>query len=498
MKKRFLLVILTLCFGAHAQIDTVRTSEVMVERPLSICGSPYMLQIGIFGVFEENISVHRSIQPIRNPSLVPGGSTYHERCKQLKVFPLSESYASIDSSKTLNYRTSLGVGVSLQRKKWYNRTQWVSGWSTRESVDQDHAAFLPNHDHSMYWFNDVRTRTHYTPSEMLDVSFGIDNHFIGEGYRSLLQSNQNAPAPFAMLRANFWRLEYGLLYQFFHENASGNYTWKFNASHYLSWNATRNFNIMLVEQVFFQPKDGPFNRGFDVEYLNPIVFFRPQEYSLGSADNVVLGLQTSYVIKKHKIYGQLSLDEFVLGEIRARSRWWANKYGAQLGAKGLFANNWFYTVEGNVVRPYTYSHVNSGQNIGNLGLPLGHPLGSNFAELLGMITYTYPKMGKGIIQSTAFVNFQLKGFDEDTLSWGGDIYQSYVYRPKEYGNTIGQGITMRTVTFGIQGSYRIMRFATEGYVQISTSHSWGDLPSNTSLNAVVGIRSVLFQGRRFF
>ena len=503
---RFLTVISFLVFvlNVSAQVDTIKKPIERVQALVTVCLPDYVFPIDYSYVDRElSYDLHRSILPIRSNYLVSteSGLSY-SRCTVLDVQPVSESYASLDSAGNFGYRASIGASLRFQKGKWYNKTQVLSGWSSRESVDQDHAAFSPNHNRDYYWYNSVRTRTHYTLSETFDVSFGIDNHFIGEGYRSLMQSNQVAPSPFAMMRVNFWRLEYGLIYQFNHENVPDtNAMWKFNALHYLSYNITKRFNITLIEQVLFQPKDGTFNRGFELEYLNPIVFFRPQEYSLGSTDNVILGLNTSYKFKKHIVYGQVCLDEFVIDEIRARSKWWANKYGAQLGVKGML-KNLKYIVEGNVVRPYMYSHINSGQNAGNLGLATGHPLGSNFAEILAIVTKENLKLSDKVIAHkfsySGFAQFQLKGEDPDSLSWGGNIYESYVLRPKEYGNTIGQGLTIRNILFGAQFSYSNIKFPLEYYAQVGVNYTWGETKTRTSPTAVVGIRSTLFGTRRFF
>lgn len=510
---RFFIVILFLVAlkGVWSQDTLVHIRKILpMSSPMGsdVCLQDYVYSIDYSYVNRKaSYDSHQAILPIRANYLVfpedhqPGNGPGYSRCRELEFKPVSESYASIDSSNNLSYRVSAGVAFRFQRNRWYNKTQFISGWSSRETVDQDHAAFLPNNDHSYYWYNSFRTRTHYTYSDALDVSFGIDNHFIGEGYRSLIQGNQNAPVPFAMMRVNFWRLEYGLLYQFNHENTANSQMWKFNVLHYLSYNITHNFNVTLIEQVLFQPKDGTFNRGFEIEYLNPIVFFRPQEYSLGSTDNVLLGLNTSYKLKQHVIYGQVSLDEFVIDEIRKRSKWWANKYGAQLGIKGTF-KGLKYIVEGNVVRPYTYSHINSGQNSGNMGLAVGHPLGSNFAEILTVVTKEHFKSSGNSSTNkfsfSGFAAFQLKGYDPDSLSWGGNIYESYVLRPKEYGNTIGQGKTVRSVLLGGQFAYSNLKWPFEYYAQFGVNYSWGEIKSVFSPSAVIGIRSTLFQTRKMF
>ena len=485
--------------------DSVVTLQIPRNGYTNICLLDYASAINYY--FEKrdlNYDLHSAILPIRQHyQLFDKNPNGYTRCKLLEVEPASESYGEVDSTGKFNYRASLGFSLRFQRDKWYNRTQYLGGYSSRETIDQDHPAFLPNHNRDYYIYNSIRTRTHYTPSQLLDFSFGIDNHFIGNGYRSLIQSNQNAPVPFAMMRVNFWHLEYGLIYQFNHENVPDTSAiWKFNAMHYLSYNITKRFNITLLEQVLFQPKDGAFNRGFELEYLNPIVFFRPQEYSLGSTDNVILALNTSYRLENHLIYGQFCIDEFVIDEIRNKSKWWANKYGGQLGIKGSL-KTLKYVLEGNFVRPYMYSHINFGENSGNMGLAVGHPAGSNFAEILTIISKESIKFNASNsvtrrLTYSGFEVFQLKGYDLDSMSWGGDIYKSYVIRPKEYGNTIGQGLTVRNLHFGAQFSYLNFKQPIEYYAQVGMNYTWGEIKSGFTPSAVVGIRSSLFSARRLF
>lgn len=409
----------------------------------------------------------------------------------------TETFAQIDTS--FSFRSSIGFQFSKNWKKWMNKTRVHSGWSARETDNQVHSFILPLNNNSYYWYNDVRTRFGYNANKQLHISFGIDNQFFGEGYRSLIQSDQVAPNPFAMLRTKFWRFEYGLLYQFYHEQQTNSRYLKFNALHYLSYNVTDKFNISLFEQVLFPSKDGHLKRNFEVEYLNPIVFFRPQEYSIGSADNVLLALNTAYHFENSTLYGQIALDEFVLSEIRARSKWWANKYAVQLGYKGNH-KRWMYRVEANLVRPYTYAHIDFSQNAGNLGRPNAHPLGSNFIELLAHTTYLFDKIGSVDV----FGTFNLKGFDESGKSWGGDIYQNYAFRVKEYGNTIGQGLTQRSVLFGsvyryyLHSKKKIFSSSFELYAQVNLQYSWGEKGNQFLPSTVIGVRNNLFQSRKPF
>jgi hypothetical protein len=435
---------------------------------------------------------HDHIQPAIRKVIDPkhcGKDSAHANVLVIQL--ISDSYAQYDTA--FRYRASVGFQGEWISKKWHNRTRFLSGWNLREDHRQDHAFLLPLHNRNAYWYNDFRTRFSYTHNDVLQTSFGIDQQFYGEGYRSLLQGDQIAPNPFAQMRVKFWRLEYGLLYQFLHEQDSTRYL-KFQASHYLSWNVTNKWNITFYEAVLFQPKDGNLKRGFEIEYLNPIAFFRPQEYSLGSADNVLLGAHTHIRLLNHTIYGQLSLDEFVLGEIRNRTRWWANKYGVQLGLKGKLGKL-EYRLEGNVIRPYTYSHINFGQNSGQLGRPMGHPLGSNFAEILAQLQTRYK-----LFHVMGYAVFQLKGYDSDTVSWGGDVYKPYTMRPAtlEYGNTIGQGTTIRSFELGLSIQHPLPAVPLQAYCQIAGKYSWGDISARFDPILVLGIRSALFSPRRLF
>ena len=81
--------------------------------------------------------------------------------------------------------------------------------------------------------------------------------------------------------------------------------------HHLSYNVTPNFNFGIFESVIASRK-----QQFELQYLNPIIFYRSVEHSLGSPDNVILGANFKWnIAKKCQIYGQLVLDEFYFKEI---------------------------------------------------------------------------------------------------------------------------------------------------------------------------------------
>lgn len=340
-------------------------------------------------------------------------------------------------SDQANYRAGLGFNLQAAAGKWFFRLGAVGGIGSVDSLFNTRSYYYEQKGKNSY-YADLRARISYTPNEIFNFQVGLDNHFIGEGSRSLFLSDYGVAHPFAQIRTKFWRVEYTVLYQFFREHLPGAWKLKNATSHHISLNATKWLNIGVFETVLFQPKDTLLNRGYEVEYLNPVIFFRPQEYSLGSSDNVLIGLSLDAKFGNHVFYSQGILDEFSLSEVRKNPSWWANKYGVQLGIKGRFQpafGKLFYRLEYNMMRPYTYAHINEMQTYGNQGHVLAHPLGSNFHEIVAEL-----KWQKGKYLAKFFTTYRLKGEDKDGFSYGGNIYQPYTLRPDEYGHFIGQGL----------------------------------------------------------
>lgn len=445
-----------------------------------------------------SINNHTSILPaIENNSVQKKSSTgVIFKGVESNYFRIHAIADGLFSNVSSQYRGGLGALVESQfANKFFIRMTAIEGFGKAENSFLLPKSFIVNKlKDSTFSYTDIRGRISFSPNKVFNFQAGIDNHFIGEGCRSLLLSDYSVPAPFGQIRTKFWRLEYLMLYQFYREQFKSNWKNKFSGTHYLSINATKWLNVGFFETVVFQPKDTTLNRGFDAEYLNPIVFYRPQEYSMGSSDNIIMGMHFSAKYKSHALYGQIVLDEFLLGELRAKSKWWGNKYGAQLGLKGRFENkfgNFFYRSEFNFVRPYTYSHAHYSENYGNQGYALAHPYGASFAEILGELKWQKKKWSLKF-----FANYYLRGFDlEDGKSYGGDIYQSYNNRVKEYKNTIGQGAGANGTRIILTSSYLLdkstnLQLFLENHLHYNTTFK------EPSYYFLIGIRSCLWNDYR--
>lgn len=303
----------------------------------------------------------------------------------------------------------------------------------------------------------LKSRVAYRPSKYFQFEMGIDNHFVGDGYHSVFLGNTNTPHPFAQISTSFWKIDYSVAYHLLSDvrwpKMDQTYR-KYMTSHQFNLKIHRTFNIYIYEAVIWKAEDSVTNRGYDMSYLNPIIFFRPVEFNLGnpSPDNVLMGIGMRWQPKRWvRFYGQVLIDEFYLKEIKARNGWWANKFAMQAGL--MFKANFNHHAlkfrgEFNMARPFTYSHIQSMQNYGSGFYPLAHPLGANFREILCEAHWEYKRLS--LLIQMAFVGV---GVDVGSENLGQNIYRSYTDRQSEYGHDWLQGNFQGNVSGDLRLSY---------------------------------------------
>ena len=286
----------------------------------------------------------------------------------------------------------------------------------------------------------------FTPSKFFDLQMGLSRNFIGDGYRSLLLSDGTSSYPFFKINTTFWKIKYTNIYSWMKDVrpeaiVDKTYATKFTASHYLSWNVTKRINLGFFESVVWSNQN---NRGFDFNFVNPIIFYRAVEFSSSSkSGNALLGLTSKYKISNQfNLYGQFLLDEFSFNDVKAGNGSWKNKFAFQVGAKYFNAFNvdrLLLQIEYNHIRPYVYSHSDALTNYGNNNQSLGHNWGGNAKEFIAIARYS-----KGRYFADAKFTYGIRGFDFDEITndfnYGGNIYKNYdEKRPFDTGVEIGQG-----------------------------------------------------------
>lgn len=345
----------------------------------------------------------------------------------------------------------------------------------------------------------------FKPSEIFDLQLGYGRNFIGDGYRSLLQSDGVSPYPYFKINTQFWKIKYTNTYMWLKDvrpdvTVDGTYATKYMASHYLSYNVSKKLNIGLFENVVWANTN---DRGFDVNFVNPIIFYRAVEFSSSSkAGNAVLGATAKYKWNNQlNFYGQFLLDEFAIGDVKEGNQSWRNKFGYQLGVKYYDAfkvKNLTLQLEYNHVRPYVYSHSNPLTNYAHNNLSMGHQWGGNFRELVAIARYF-----KGRYFGEAKLTYGQKGFDfndgTDDFNYGGNIFLSYNDdRPRDTGVTIAQGNKTNIMIGELQVGYLVnpsSNLKVFGNVLVRNFDPTAETPTTIQSNTTwfsIGLRSDLF------
>ncbi|GEL09924.1 protein involved in gliding motility RemB [Flavobacterium glycines] len=345
----------------------------------------------------------------------------------------------------------------------------------------------------------------FAPNTFMDMQLGYGRNFIGDGYRSLLESDGASPYPYFKLNTKFWKIKYTNTFMWLKDirpevTVDKTYATKFMANHYLSWNVSNRLNLGFFESVVWTNSN---DRGFDASFINPIIFYRAVEFGSSSkSGNALLGLTFKYKWNNQiNFYGQFLLDEFSLNDIKEGDNSWKNKYGYQLGAKYYNAfnvPNLLLQLEYNRVRPYVYSHSEPITNYGHNNQSLGHQWGANFGEFIAIARYH---------QGRWFADFKLtsavRGFDfaasGANSNYGANIYRDYdLDRYADSGVKVGQGNKTKFFMTDVQGGYLInpstnlKLFASYIYRDFNPKENTATVFKESTNWFSIGVRSDIF------
>lgn len=304
----------------------------------------------------------------------------------------------------------------------------------------------------------------FNATEHINMQFGHDRQFIGDGHRSMLMSDFSPPALFFKINTQVWKINYTNLFTQVFADAFGNsggstgntnFPKKYLVAHRLGINIGKHVNLGVFESVVFGREDSLGNNHFELSYLNPIIFYRSLEQQNGSLDNALIGFDAKWNFLQHfSMYGQFIFDEFKIDELTAGTGWWGNKFGYQLGLKYIDAlglKNLDLQFEYNSARPYTYTHSTIYSNYSNYNQAMAHPIGANFNETIGILRYQpIPRLSL-----TAKLIYAKYGLDTLNSNWGKDILKDYNTREQEYGNVIGQGVASSLTFIDITTTYQL-------------------------------------------
>lgn len=264
----------------------------------------------------------------------------------------------------------------------------------------------------------------YSPIEALNIQFGQGKHFIGDGYRSMLLSDNSFNYPYLSFSLNL--LDGKLFYKTVNAwmqtlermplsaSPEALFKRKSGSFHYLSFKPKKQFEIGLFEGVIYRRYEDSIGEiAVDPSFYIPVIGVGSGLNANNEENKVILGINMNIApIDNVKLYGQFVWDDFT-------------KTGFQVGGKwfDLFkAKNSWLIVEYNSAVPYlfTKSSENIIQSYSHANQELAHPLGASFNELVVMAHFE-----KNRFFATA------KYFYAQKERFGGSIYGENIFLPND-------------------------------------------------------------------
>lgn len=262
----------------------------------------------------------------------------------------------------------------------------------------------------------------YTPfnSDNLkwNIRAGHGKNFVGEGYRSLLLSDNAFNYPYIKSTFEYGKIQYVNTFAVLQSlertrlsTTTENLFYRKKATfHYLGINPHKRLHIGLFEGIMWQMQDTNSVKPFEPTYALPLIFANTLRYGLNDEHNAIVGLNLKFKAhKKITLYGQLVSDDF------ERSR-----FAYQVGVKSFdVLKNLFIQAEYNNVKAFTYSHAIPLQSYTHYNQSLTHPLGANFDELLFRAGYSFKDLFIQYRHSIARIDKDNRGGN-----FGNDIFKS--------------------------------------------------------------------------
>lgn len=262
----------------------------------------------------------------------------------------------------------------------------------------------------------------YTPynSEKFkwNIRAGHGKNFVGEGYRSLLLSDNAFNYPFVKSTIQLGIFQYVNTFAVLQSldrtrvsTITENLFYRKKASfHYLGINPHKRLHIGFFEGIMWQMQDTNSVKPFEPSFALPVIFANTLMYGLNDEHNAIIGTNLKFKLqKKITLYGQLVSDDF------SRSR-----FAYQAGVKSFeIIKNLFLQAEYNNVKAFTYSHAIPLQSYTHYNQSLTHPLGANFDELLFRAGYSFKDLFIQYRYSIAHIDKDNRGGN-----FGNDIFKS--------------------------------------------------------------------------
>lgn len=233
----------------------------------------------------------------------------------------------------------------------------------------------------------------YKPHRAIQLIAGNTPHFIGIGYRSLLLSDNGVGSPFLRADVSFskrWKFMYlrqrlmNLMRRPVSTTVESYYESKGMSVNYLTFQATQKITVSLFESAIWSRGDSLTSFASNPLIYNPIPFVAPLAIGKEKLTSI-LGLNLSAQLgDNHYLYGQFALTNL---NIEASA--------FQLGYRGYSffgLKDFMLQLEYNHVSKDMYSSSVKRLNYSHYNLPIAHPAGNNFSEIVFRTNYEWQRI----------------------------------------------------------------------------------------------------------
>lgn len=300
-------------------------------------------------------------------------------------------------------------------------------------------------------------------SKHFEVRFGRTRNHWGGGLNSLWLSNFAPVYDQLQIRTTFWRIQYVNLFTAMEDGSlpvNGVVPRKYGAMHQLSFNATDRLQFQLFEGVIFQPDTVRASRGvggYDLAFLNPLIFYHQAEKEHGALGNANVGAGVSWIARPgFRVYGQGLLTELVVAELFGGRGCWCNKWGVMAGTHVVPRADLDVQLEYARIRPFTYSHKRDSNEFSSSYThyldPLGYAGGQNLREFSGRLNWTPTPVWRFTLIGIR----SWRGLDDEGKNFGADPNVAYTSRFQDFDNEVGQGLSDTATTIEAVIDYSLL------------------------------------------
>lgn len=309
----------------------------------------------------------------------------------------------------------------------------------------------------------------YQPTKNINIQLGHGKQKIGNGYRSLLLSDNAFNYPYIRLTSQWLKgkIQYTNIYAALMNLETGGaktppfteplFQKKAMAIQYLSFNISKRINLGLFQSMVWNASDSMNRQQLDWQYINPIIFSNLGFYGLNNKNNIMLGANMSVKLSSRlMLYAQFMADDL------SRMKKTKNGIGYQVGIKyfdvlklknSMLQLEYNHVAEGSYTSPIgainnqSYSHYNQ-----NLAFTPGYG-----TELVSIFDYKYKRFFMN-----AKLNVQkltINGYDFYTNTFS-NFGLGYTINPSYNFNVSLNYINRQQVFTDFNASNNITRFYT--------------------------------------